>query len=142
FVDGEDYGTFGPPDVDVLIGSTYFASHLPSPGYRPEFGVLWDMIGDADLNIPQEMYSAQQAPAVVQRVWSTAKALGYEKYFLPDVRTYPITDDHYPLLAAGLPVIDVIDLDYDAHHTMGDDLSRVSARSLQVVGDVAMALLR
>ncbi len=26
FVDGEDYGTFGPPDVDVLIGSTYFAA--------------------------------------------------------------------------------------------------------------------
>jgi hypothetical protein len=142
FVDGEDYGTFGPPDVDVLIGSTYFASHLPSPDYRPEFGVLWDMIGDADLNIPQEMYSAQQAPAVVQRVWTTARALGYEKYFLPDVRTYPITDDHYPLIAAGLPVIDVIDLDYDAHHTMGDNLSRVSVQSLQVVGDVAMALLR
>lgn len=142
FVDGEDYGTFGPPDVDVLIGSTYFASHLPSPGYRPEWGVLWDMIGDADLNIPQEMYSAQQAPAVVQRVWSKAKELGYDRYFLPNVRQFPITDDHYPLLAAGLPVIDVIDLDYDAHHTMGDDLSRVSAKSLQVVGDVAMALLR
>jgi hypothetical protein len=31
FTDGEDYGTFGPPDVDVLIGATYFADHLPSP---------------------------------------------------------------------------------------------------------------
>lgn len=142
FVDGEDYGTFGPPDVDVLIGSTYFASHLPSPGYKPEFGVLWDMIGDADLNIPQEMYSAERQPQVVQRVWTTAKDLGYEKYFLPDVRTYPITDDHYPLLQAGLPVIDVIDLDYDAHHTTHDTIDRVSRQSLQIVGDVAMALLR
>lgn len=142
FVDGEDYGTFGPPDVDVLIGSTYFASHPPSPGYKPEFGVLWDMIGDADLNIPQEMYSVQREPQVVQRVWGAAKDLGYDKYFLPDVRTYPITDDHYPLLQAGLPVVDVIDLDYDAHHTTHDTIDRVSKHSLQVVGDVAMALLR
>lgn len=141
FVDGEDWGTFGP-DVDVLIGATYFAEHLPSPGYSPLFGVLWDMIGDADLNIPQEMYSAQQAPEVVQRVWAKAKELGYEKTFLPDMRSYPITDDHYPLLKAGLRVIDVIDLDYDSHHTMGDTIDRVSAKSLKIVGDVAMALLR
>ncbi len=141
FVDGEDYGTFGP-DVDVLLGATYFAAHLPSPDYRPLFGVVWDMIGDADLNIPQEMYSAQKAPEVVQRVWAKAKELGYEQYFLPDMRTYPITDDHYPLIAAGLRVIDVIDLDYNVHHAMGDDIDRVSARSLQIVGDVAMALLR
>jgi hypothetical protein len=141
FVDGEDYGTFGP-DVDVLIGATYFASHLPSADYKPMFGVLWDMIGDADLNIPQEMYSAQNAPEVVQRVWGKAKDLGYEKYFLPDMRSYTITDDHYPLLKAGLRVIDVIDIDYDVHHAMGDDISRVSIKSLKIVGDVAMALLR
>jgi glutaminyl-peptide cyclotransferase len=141
FVDGEDYGTFGP-DVDVLIGATYFASHLPSPDYKPMFGVVWDMIGDADLNIPQEMYSAQNAPEVVQRVWAKAKDLGYDKYFLPDMRSYTITDDHYPLLKAGLRVIDVIDIDYDAHHTMSDTVDRVSAKSLKIVGDVAMALLR
>lgn len=142
FVDGEDYGTFGPPDVDVLIGSTYFASHLPSPDYRPEFGVLWDMIGDADLNIPQEMYSVERHPDVVQRVWTVAADLGYSRYFLPDVRSFPITDDHYPLIQAGLPVIDVIDLDYDAHHTTHDTIDRISRQSLQIVGDVAMALLR
>ncbi|MDQ6718504.1 MAG: M28 family peptidase, partial [Gemmatimonadota bacterium] len=49
FTDGEDYGDFGPPEVDVLIGAKYFAEHLPSPGYRPLYGVLWDMIGDKDL---------------------------------------------------------------------------------------------
>jgi len=141
FVDGEDFGTFSP-DVDVLIGATYFASHLPEPGYKPTFGVLWDMIGDAELNIQQELYSAQREPQVVQRVWTTARDLGYEKYFTPDVRSYPITDDHYPLLQAGLPVIDVIDIDYDAHHTMGDTIDRVSKQSLQAVGDVAMALVR
>lgn len=141
FVDGEDYGTFGP-DVDVLIGSTYFAAHLPTPDYKPIFGVVWDMIGDADLNIPQEMASVEQAPEVVQRVWSKAKDLGYEQYFQPTVRSFAITDDHTPLLKVGLRVIDVIDLDYDVHHAMGDDINRVSAKSLKVVGDVAVALLR
>ena len=77
-----------------------------------------------------------------ERMNAKARELGYEKYFQPDMRTYPITDDHYPLLAAGLRVIDVIDLDYDAHHTLADDVNRVSAASLKVVGDVAVALVR
>src|SRR4029450_10888950 len=71
FVDGEYYGTFGPPDVDGPRGSTYFAANMPA-GYQPIFGVLFDMIGDADLQIPQEGYSAERAPEVVSRVWDTA----------------------------------------------------------------------
>lgn len=152
FVDGEDWGTFGPPDVDVLIGSTYFAQHLPSPDYKPRFGVLWDMIGDADLNIYQEVNSAQAAPDVVQKVWETAKEMGYEKYFIPEAKE-PITDDHVPLIKAGLKVIDVIDIDYGPrdetgavitsyHHTLQDTIDHVSAKSMKIVGDVAMALLR
>src|ERR1019366_3417281 len=71
FVDGEDWGTWGPPDADVLFGSTYFAAHLatfPGVGYKPLFGVLWDMIGKADLEILQEQNSINAAPEVVQRV--------------------------------------------------------------------------
>jgi len=151
FVDGEDWGTF-TPDVDVLIGSTYFAEHLPSAAYRPLYGVLWDMIGDADLNIYQEVNSAQAAPEVVQKVWGLAKDMGYEKYFIPQAKE-AITDDHVPLIKAGLRVIDVIDIDYgqrDAsgvvmtsyHHTMGDTIDHVSVKSMKIVGDVAVALLR
>ena len=151
FVDGEDWGTF-TPDVDVLIGSTYFAEHLPSAGYRPLFGVLWDMIGDADLNIYQEVNSAQAAPEVVQKVWGLAKDMGYEKYFIPEAKE-PITDDHVPLIKAGLRVIDVIDIDYGPrnasglvttsyHHTLDDTIDKVSAKSMKIVGDVAVALLR
>ena len=148
FVDGEDYGTFGPPDVDVLLGSTYFAANLPE-GYQPIFGVLFDMIGDADLLIPQESNSVERAPEVVARVWETAAKLGYQKYFPP--RTgYAVTDDHIPLLDKGLRVIDVIDLDYlgppgsskpNYHHTTEDTLDKVSAQSLKIVGDVAYALI-
>lgn len=144
FVDGEDYGTFGDGDPskahDVLLGSTYFAKHLPSPDYKPLFGVLWDMIGDRDLQIYQEGNSLQRAPEVVSLVWRTAGDLGYSRYFIPSPGQY-ITDDHIPLLDAGLHVIDVIDIDYPWHHTLEDTIDKVSAQSLQIVGDVATKVL-
>lgn len=140
FVDGEDYGQFGPPEVDVLIGSKYFATHLPEPGYRPLYGVLWDMIGDSDLRIPYEMNSFNQAPDVVSRVWQTAADLGHGNVFVQE-SGMEVIDDHVPLLQAGLKVIDVIDLDYPPHHTPQDTMDKISARSLGVVGDVAAALV-
>lgn len=140
FTDGEDYGQFGPPEVDVLIGSKYFASHLPSPGYKPLYGVLWDMIGDKDLRIPYEMNSFQQAPEVVSRVWQTAAEMGYGDIFVQESGG-AINDDHMPLLNAGMRVIDVIDLDYPPHHTPHDTMDKISAKSLAIVGDVATALV-
>ena len=140
FTDGEDYGQFGPPEVDVLIGSKYFAAHLPSPDYKPLYGVLWDMIGDKDLRIPYEMNSFQQAPEVVSRVWQTAADLGYGNVFVQESGGQ-ITDDHIPLLNAGLRVIDVIDLTYPPHHTPHDTMDKISPKSLATVGDVATALV-
>lgn len=144
FVDGEDYGSFGTDTStmrDVLIGSSYFAKNLPSPGYQPLYGVVWDMIGDADLRIPPEGYSVERAPEVVRRVWQQAAALGYGNIFVTTGGQY-VVDDHLPLLDAGLRVIDVIDLQYPYHHTPQDTGDKISARSLQVVGDVALALVR
>ncbi len=140
FVDGEDYGDF-KADTDVLLGSRYFADHLPDANYAPLFGVLFDMIGDADLQIYQEGNSLQQAPDVVNRVWSQAKALGHEKLFVPETK-WTVTDDHIPLLKKGLHVIDVIDLDFPYHHTTEDTLDKVSAASIAAVGQVAIALVR
>jgi glutaminyl-peptide cyclotransferase len=141
FVDGEDYGNFDTMQ-DVLMGSTYFASHLPSPTYRPLFGVLWDMIGDKDLLIKQEVNSVVQAPEVVRKVWDQAKELGHDDVFVEQETPYAITDDHVPLLKAGLRVIDVIDLEYPYHHRPSDTIDKISAKSLSIVGDVAEALLR
>ena len=140
FTDGEDYGQFGPPEVDVLIGSKYFAKHLPSADYKPLYGVLWDMIGDRDLRIPYEMFSFQRAPEVVSRVWQTAADLGYGNIFVQESGG-EVVDDHVPLLDAGLRVIDVIDLTYPPHHTPYDTMDKISARSLATVGDVATALV-
>ena len=140
FVDGEDYGDF-TAGRDVLIGAKYFAQHLPAPDYRPLFGIVWDMIGDANLGIYQEGHSVRRAPEIVSRVWQTAADLGYTGYFVPRVGE-SITDDHVPLLDAGLRVIDVIDIEFTAHHTPFDTIDKVSERSLQIVGDVAVKLLQ
>lgn len=158
FVDGEDYGAFEAWDdttknKDVLIGSQYFARTMPA-SYKPMFGVVFDMIGDAGLQLYQEGYSVSSAPEVVSRVWGTARELGYQKYFIPEQRI-GITDDHLPFIRKGLRVIDVIDIDYcsdgttdcggdasrNLHHTQQDTIDRVSARSLQIVGDVALTLV-
>lgn len=137
-VDGEDYGSFEGPDA--LIGSRYFARHLPA-GYQPLFGVVWDMVGDREQEFPQEGYSLDRSPEVVERVWSVAEALGLGRVFRSRRGTY-VSDDHLPLLEAGLRVIDVIDFEYDAWHTSQDTPDRVSAESLANVGRVALALVR
>lgn len=145
FVDGEDWGTdFSGPDA--LIGSRYYAAGL-APGDRPLFAVLFDMVGDADLRIYQEAYSVQGAPEVVTRVWSAAADLGYGDVFVPEVG-YALTDDHLPLQQAGVRAIDVIDFHYGARdanpywHTLEDTPDKLSARSLKIVGDVAVRVVR
>lgn len=139
FVDGEDWGDFSD-STEALIGSRYFAAHLP-PGYQPLYGVLFDMVGDKDLQLHWEGYSQSFAPEVVQRVWAFAERLGYDRVFQPGVR-HTLVDDHVPLQEAGLRVIDVIDFDYPYWHTTEDTFDKVSASSLKIVGDVAIALVR
>ena len=152
FVDGEDYGkSFDPPYNDVLLGSQYFVEHLPSADYKPMYGVLWDMIGDQYLDIYVEGKSQTSAPEVVSRVWRKAADLGYSKFFI-NQGGQDMIDDHVPFLEKGFRVIDVIDYEYgppDAsghanpnyHHTTQDTMEHVSAKSLQVVGDVALSLI-
>jgi len=104
--------------------------------------VLWDMIGQKNLAIYEEPNSMDGAPEVVNRVWREAAGLGYDRYFIPQTMNFRITDDHVPLLKAGLRVIDVIDYNYPAHHTPQDAIGQISAESLQIVGDVATALVQ
>lgn len=139
FTDGEDYGEFAA-ESDVLLGAKYFAAHLPR-GYQPLFAVLWDMVGDSDQVFLREQYSRDAAPEVVERVWSTARRLGLRRQF-PDRDTGYITDDHVPLIRAGIRIIDVIDIDYPYWHTTADTPDKISAQSLANVGRLALALLR
>lgn len=139
-VDGEDYGDFTKAPADVLIGSRYYGAHQVS-GPKPLYAVLFDLIADKDLQIYQEGNSLVGAPEVVELVWDTAKDLGYGGYFIASPR-HTLIDDHLELQKAGIRAIDVVDFDYPAWHTQYDTIDKVSPASLQVVGDVAMALLR
>ena len=141
FVDGEDYGTFGPPRVDVLIGAAYYAQH-PVVAARPLFAVLFDMVGHKNLQIPIEENSQVAAPDVVDKFWGTAESMGYGHIFVR-TPTGGITDDHIPLIDAGFRTIDVIDIsNYPYWHTMQDTPDKESAQSLEAVGNVAVGVIR
>ena len=78
-------------------------------------------------------------PWLTDIVWAAARARKLDTYFVPQATQ--IEDDHIPFLKAGVPSVDVIDLEYEPWHTPQDTLDAVSARSLQVVGDVLLAAL-
>ena len=143
FVDGEDYGDFSD-STESLLGAYYFAAHRPA-GYQPLFAVVFDMVGDKDLQIYYEGTSHSFAPEVVQRVWQTAERLGYGRWFIRGVR-HTLIDDHVPLQKVGIHAIDVIDYDYgpdNAYWHSGDDtIDKISGESLAIVGNVAIALVR
>ena len=140
FVDGEDYGDWSAYK-DVLLGSRYFAANLPE-GYEPLFGVLFDIVGDANPRFPKEWHSVNGAPEVVDRVWRRADDLGWGRYFLNQTGR-AVTDDHIPLLDAGLRVIDIIQLPLPEYwHTTADTLGNISARTLEMVGSLAVSLVR
>lgn len=143
FTDGEDYGDFSD-STETLLGSRYFAAHLPV-GYPPLYAVLWDMVGDKDLDLSIEPNSRAFAPEVTSLVWHVADSLGYGRIFFSQLGQ-PLIDDHIPLQSVGIHAIDVVDFTYGPdnsyHHTIYDTLDKVSAQSLQIVGNVAVALVR
>jgi glutaminyl-peptide cyclotransferase len=98
--------------------------------------VLVDMIADRDLRIKRDGNSTEWLNDII---WKAAARKQLSDYF-PNDRTQ-IEDDHLPFLQAGIPSVDIIDLDYPAWHTAQDTIDAVGARSLQVVGDTLLAAL-
>jgi len=127
FFDAEDNGHI--LGWDWILGSRAFVEHMT---VKPQAMVLVDMVGDADLNIPMEENSD---PLLRAAIWKIAADLGYEHIFVPQVR-YNIEDDHIPFLQAGIPSVDIIDMDYAYWHTTQDTPDKVSPRSLEIVGNV------
>jgi len=95
------------------------------------------MIGDNNLNIYLEKNSDIE---LSKEIWDIADRLGYASYFIPTPK-YQMIDDHIPFLEAGIRSIDIIDFDYPYYHTTQDTPDKVSAESLQIVGDVLLAWL-
>lgn len=135
--DAEDFGTYGQNETWAL-GSKQFAQHMVS-SYHPEFGILLDLIGDADQQLYIEQNSYKYARAIVDRVWKMAEQMGIAE-FIPEVR-FDVYDDHLNLLEIGIPSIDIIDFDYKYWHTVEDTPDKCSPRSLDNVGRVLLGIL-
>jgi glutaminyl-peptide cyclotransferase len=130
FFDAEDNGRID--GWDWILGSREFVKNNP---VQPRAAIIVDMIGDADLNIYKERNSN---PELTDEIWAVAKDLGHDNKFIPEYR-HSMIDDHTPFLEAGIPAVDIIDFDYPYWHTVQDTPDKVSAESLQVVGETLVA---
>ena len=138
FLDGEEAVNREWRDPDNTYGSKYYVKAAQQAGTLGSLKtlILLDMIGDRDLDIRPDTNSARWLNTIV---WGSAARLGYSSTFIP--QDFTVEDDHLPFVEAGVPSIDIIDLDYPQWHTAQDDLDHVSARSLQIVGDVVLDAL-
>lgn len=142
FTDGEDYGKRGDNN-NYLLGARYFAKNI-SPDFKPAFGILIDMIGDAQLEIPKDQYSIRYAPEIVDLIWSKARELGVYQ-FSERLQGY-VMDDHLPLNEIGIKTVDLIDFAYPDEsnrywHTVEDTPDKCSPGSLEAVGKVLLDII-
>jgi len=121
---------------DSLYGSRRMAEDLARRRALPRAVIVADMIGDRDLAIRRESLST---PWLQDVLWESARRLGHRRHFLEDGLT--VEDDHAPFLRAGVPAALLIDFDYPPWHTADDTLDKVSAQSLQAVGEVVLDAL-
>ena len=137
FLDGEE-AVVDWQGNDHTYGSRHYVEAAKRDGSLATLKalILVDMIGDRDLTIRRDTNST---PWLTDLIWGAARQKQLDAYFLQE--STRIEDDHLPFLQAGVPSVDIIDLEYEPWHTAKDTLDAVSARSLQVVGDVLLAAL-
>ena len=137
FFDGEEALVEWGGD-DRTYGSRHYVEAARKAGDLASIRamILVDMIGDRDLQLKRESLSTRW---LTDTIWASARTLGYARYFSNE--DTPIEDDHLPFLGAGVPSVDLIDLDYPAWHTPDDTIEQVSARSLEIVGHVLLNAL-
>jgi Zn-dependent M28 family amino/carboxypeptidase len=136
-LDGEE-SPRGTPDSQ-FVAKGLRGSKVAARAYRrADAMILLDYVGDRDLSTRRE---ADSDPALWARLRSAARQTGNAAFF-PLTTRGAIEDDHLPFRALGVPAIDLIDFDYPCFHVPCDDLSHVSARSLDVTGETVLQLLR
>jgi len=123
--------------TDSLYGTRHLAEVWEKDGTLKKIKafLLADMIGDADLDIQRDSNST---PWLEDLVLEAATRLGYQSHFF--AQTTGVSDDHLPFVQHGVPVADIIDIDYGYndvfHHTPQDTIDKLSPRSLEISGDV------
>jgi glutaminyl-peptide cyclotransferase len=100
--------------------------------------ILLDFVAGKGMRIRRE---ASSDPGLWERLRRAARTVGAAAAFPPGTGS-PITDDHAPFLAQGVPAIDIIQWPYACWHKPCDDMSAVSERSLDQTGETVLELVR
>jgi hypothetical protein len=136
FFDGEETPR-GVPDSQILRkglrGSKVSARSLRTA----EAMVLVDLVGDRRLQIPRDVKADR---ALWRSLQAASERVGTKRYF--PSRRVEVLDDHIPFARAGVRTLPLIDLSFPCWHKACDDLSAVSRKSLDAVGETLLELLR
>src|SRR4029079_9665882 len=118
FLDGEEAVNEVWAGTDNTYGSRHYVDAARKDGSLSTLKalVLVDMIGDRNLTIRKDSNST---PWLTEIIWDAARRQKKDG-FLAD--TTQIEDDHLPFLKAGVPSVDIIDLEYPQWHTAQDSL--------------------
>ena len=155
--DLEDYGPHQDQAMDYYddndnywaLGSQYWSKQPHVYGYKAYYGILLDMVGNANPNFQKEYFSQGYAAWVINKVWRKAADLGYRQQFSNEQGTV-ISDDHVPMnQIAGIPTIDIIDLQPESSngcfpevwHTHNDNLENIDKETLGIVGQVLLHVI-
>ncbi len=128
------------------LGSQYWAGKHHIEGYRARYGILLDMVGGYNSVFRKEYFSMQNAPAIVDKVWSTGMRLGYSNYFSNEDGN-ATTDDHLQVNSSGIPCIDIIASNPDGSsfcdtwHTKNDNVNNISRETLKAVGQTVLEVI-
>ena len=116
------------------------------PLYEIEAMVLFDLVGDCDLQIPREANSDEGLYEAFADAAAERSVTGSPAPFVGEAGS--ILDDHIPFRDAGIPAVDLIDFAYGPGpspgkwwHSPKDTLERVCADSLDAVGEAALGAL-
>ena len=132
--DGEEE----PPGKDLAVsGLRGSRDYVDRHGASTASMVLLDYVANRGVRFPRE---ATSDASLWRRVRASAARVGVERSY-PASTGVGLFDDQTPFLDAGIPAVDVIDFDYPWRDTLADTVDKVSPRSLDVAGEMALDLL-
>jgi glutaminyl-peptide cyclotransferase len=125
--------------TDSLYGTRHLAEKWEKDGALKKIKALMvmDMIAAQDVNILRDENST---PWLLELIQKAAESGGYQSHF-EGIQT-PMEDDHLPFVKRGVPSADVIGMPYGYndvfHHTPQDTMDKLSAKSLEIVGNTIL----
>lgn len=125
YLNGEVSGGEQPASA----GARYLAENLD---VQPQSMILIDLVGGAD---QQFFFDGNSDPRLSNMLWQMAEALGFARWFVPEVR-HEMVNDHLAFRDLGVPVAAIADLDYPFWRSTDDTADKLSSDALERTGRV------